>query len=41
MIPITSLGSKFKSLSSWPFGYLISNSFVKYDENNNLVAFYF
>ncbi len=41
MIHVSSSGSRSKSLSSWPFGFSIFTSFVKYDQNNNFVAFIF
>jgi hypothetical protein len=39
MILLSSLGSKSKSLSSWPFGFSISASFVRFNENKDFVAF--
>ncbi len=39
MIHVSSLGSKSKSLSSWPFGSSIFASFVKSDENKDFVTF--
>jgi hypothetical protein len=38
MVHVFSLGSKSKSLSSWPFGSSIYGFFVKYNENKDLVA---